>query len=147
MSACIYPGHKPPDRTGFGRTASPTTFTRENPGFPRVIGHSRPLSLSLSTYGFGLLPTRASASNVSRNTEIKLYDEMDRWKWVCPRGHRSWEPTNNHFWCAECARAHEVDGVFHELRNRKTGELVERENLTLVTPAGPFHDPRPEGSA
>jgi hypothetical protein len=35
---------------------------------------------------------------------IKLEEEMDRWAWTCPAGHRSWRPTNNHFWCQQCVR-------------------------------------------
>ncbi len=29
--------------------------------------------------------------------EIHVEDELDRWKWSCPNGHRSWEPTNHRF--------------------------------------------------
>ncbi|WP_128478359.1 hypothetical protein [Halorussus pelagicus] len=82
--------------------------------------------------------------------EIRLEDESDRWKWVCPNGHRNWEPTNNHFWCPSCARHLGADGVFHGLRNKATGEVYERDNLRLLTPAGPYQDLRSdhrEGSA
>lgn len=77
-----------------------------------------------------------------RRTVIELDDEIDRWKWVCPRGHRSWEPTNHHFWCADCARTYDVDGAFHRLRNAATGELLERDEIVLMTPAGPYRDRR-----
>lgn len=77
-----------------------------------------------------------------RKTTIHTDDETDRWRWVCPRGHRSWEPTNNHFWCAECARtwAHndDLDPEFDELRNKRTGEAKRRDEIRLVTPAGPY---------
>jgi 5-methylcytosine-specific restriction endonuclease McrA len=69
---------------------------------------------------------------------IALDDKTDRWKWVCPRGHRSWEPTNHHFWCQKCARRDGSDGVFHKLRNRATGNLRERDELELKTPHGPY---------
>ncbi|WP_135828944.1 hypothetical protein [Halorussus halobius] len=72
--------------------------------------------------------------------EIRLEDETDRWRWVCPRGHRTWEPTNNHFWCQSCSRQRGVDGEFSKLRNKATGEVFEREDLRLVTPAGPYPD-------
>ncbi|AUV81208.1 hypothetical protein C2R22_05655 [Salinigranum rubrum] len=71
---------------------------------------------------------------------IELDDEVDRWKWVCPKGHRSWEPTNHHFWCAKCASHYEADGVFHQLRNLATGDLYERDEVELQTPAGPYSD-------
>ena len=69
---------------------------------------------------------------------VRIESRSDRWRFVCPRGHRSWEPTNHHFWCATCARTDGVDGSFHELRDRKTGELREREHVRLVTPTGPY---------
>jgi len=74
--------------------------------------------------------------------EIQLADRTDRWRFVCPRGHRSWEPTNHHFWCQKCARNYsdDVDPEFHELHDRKTGETVPRDRLILrndeLQPAG-----------
>ena len=81
-------------------------------------------------------------------TTVNLDDELDRWRWACPRGHRGWEATNNHFWCAECASwADEaVDPEFDELHDRKTGRTVPREELRLLTRAGPYDTLR-EGSA
>jgi hypothetical protein len=84
------------------------------------------------------------------SVRIRLEDETDRWKWVCPNGHRNWEPTNNHFWCQTCARHPEADGEFSELRDKTTGEVHDRDNLELLTPAGPYQDLRSdhrEGSA
>jgi predicted nucleic acid-binding Zn ribbon protein len=84
-----------------------------------------------------------------RKTTIHLDDEADRWRWVCPRGHRSWEPTNNHFWCAKCARQWDHGGEFspefHELRDKRSGETKTRDEIRLVTPAGPYE--HREGSA
>lgn len=78
---------------------------------------------------------------------IHLEDETDRWKWVCPNGHRNWEPTNHHFWCQTCARKQDADGEFHELRNKATDEIRDRDELELLTPAGPYQDVHREGSA
>lgn len=76
-----------------------------------------------------------------RRERIELDSERDRWKWTCPRGHRSWEPTNDHFWCKRCAAGHDdADPVFRRLKNRATGEVVPREELVLVPPAGPSRD-------
>jgi hypothetical protein len=69
---------------------------------------------------------------------VHLTDEMDRWRFTCPRRHRSWEPTNHHFWCKQCAQADGLDGVFHELRDRRTGELIGREDVRLVCETGPY---------
>jgi len=81
---------------------------------------------------------------------VHLEEETDRWKWVCPNGHRNWEPTNEHFWCQTCARQRDADGVCHQLRNKRTGTVHDRDDLRLVTPAGPYQDLRSdhrEGSA
>ena len=82
-------------------------------------------------------------------TTIDLDDEIDRWKWVCPRGHRSWEATNHNFWCAECARTYagdDYDPEFDELHNLATNETVHRDDLRLLTRVGPYDTLR-EGSA
>jgi hypothetical protein len=77
---------------------------------------------------------------MSGMTTVRIEDEYDRWRFVCPNGHRSWEPTNNHFWCHACARTAEVDGVFHELHDKQTGDLVARDRIELVTPGGPYEE-------
>ena len=70
-------------------------------------------------------------------TEIDLTDEVDRWRYTCPHGHREWEPTNHHFWCAACGRA-DVAATFDTLRDRKTGRELAREDIRLVDPTGPY---------
>ncbi|WP_425601439.1 hypothetical protein [Halorubrum salinum] len=69
---------------------------------------------------------------------VRIEDRQDRWRYVCPRGHRSWEPTNHHFWCQKCASSDDADGVFYALSDRKTGALLSRERVRLVTPLGPY---------
>ncbi|ADQ68468.1 hypothetical protein C499_08592 [Halogeometricum borinquense DSM 11551] len=75
-------------------------------------------------------------------TTIELEDDVDRWRYVCPRGHRDWEPTNNHFWCAACARTYhdDIDPEFQELRDRRDGEPLSRDEVRLMTPAGPYRE-------
>jgi Fe2+ or Zn2+ uptake regulation protein len=69
---------------------------------------------------------------------VRIEDRTDRWRFTCPRGHRSWEPTNHHFWCQQCARVEGVDGVFYELRDRKSGGCFEREQVRLLVACGPY---------
>lgn len=73
---------------------------------------------------------------------INLDDRTDRWRYRCPHGHNSWEPTNNHFWCQQCARAvdhdDEVDPSFHYLYDQRTDEKLERDDLRLLTDAGAY---------
>jgi len=79
-----------------------------------------------------------SQSDMSKKTTVRIENRQDRWRFVCPRGHRTWEPTNHHFWCQTCARAEGVDGVFYHLRDRRTGREYERENVQLLTASGPY---------
>jgi hypothetical protein len=113
--------------------------THQNQGLSRLV------SLSLRARIRIFIPEFINPECVTE--EIHLEDETDRWRWVCPSGHRSWEPTNHHFWCANCARNSEADGVFYELRNKATGEVHDREQIRLLTPAGPYQDVHQEGSA
>jgi len=79
---------------------------------------------------------------------VRLDDRRHRWRFVCPREHRSWEPTNHHFWCKKCASHSEVDGVFYELVDRKTGKELSRTEVQLLTDFGPYdRDLDQEGTA
>jgi len=73
---------------------------------------------------------------------IDLDESADRWRFVCPRGHRDWEPTNYHFWCAACARslADDVDPEFDELKDKKTGRTLGRSEVRLKTKVGDYVD-------
>ena len=71
-------------------------------------------------------------------TVINLDDEHDRRKWRCPRGHMSWEPTNNHFWCSKCANSWDVDPEFDQLANDATGDTLERDEVQLITEMGNY---------
>jgi hypothetical protein len=62
---------------------------------------------------------------------ITLTDCIDRWRYTCPRGHRSWEPTNSHFWCQQCARTHDTEPTFAQLRDRKNDRRVDRAQIDL----------------
>lgn len=74
--------------------------------------------------------------------EIHLEKETDRWRYTCPAGHRDWEPTNYHFWCAACARSHDprVDPSFHYLVDARTGAELAREDVDLIEPDGTFEE-------
>lgn len=84
-----------------------------------------------------LTPVRQSESMPPKEV-VRIEDRQDRWRFVCPRGHRSWEPTNHHFWCQNCAASDDYDGVFQTLRDRKTGAELPRDRVRLVTPVGPY---------
>ena len=109
------------------------TARRLNAGGTNVPIHFHHAALGHPLY----TPVKLSRLRMGREI-VEIEDRMDRWRYVCPRGHRSWEPTNHHFWCQQCAAAEEVDGVFHELRDRYSGKMFEREEVQLLTEAGPY---------
>jgi hypothetical protein len=78
--------------------------------------------------------------------EVNLDDETDRWRWCCPNGHRNRQATNHHFWCEQCARRHDAAGEFQE-RHDRAERTVGREELTLLTEAGPYREVYGRGGA
>jgi len=74
-----------------------------------------------------------------RTRRIELDDDIDRLRYRCPKGHTSWEPTNNHFWCATCARR-DADAAFTHLVDHKTREEIPRSEITLVSEMGEYDD-------
>lgn len=93
----------------------------------------RRLSLSLSGFDPSLLLWVSSPRSAMSGTlvTIDLDDDLDRWRYTCPNGHRSWEPTNQHFWCSKCSQTWDVDPEFWELRDRKTDEQIHRDRVGL----------------
>lgn len=50
---------------------------------------------------------------MSTAVEIDENDTLDRYRYLCPNGHTNWERTNNHFWCATCAKSWNTDPEFN----------------------------------
>ncbi len=42
---------------------------------------------------------------------VTIEERTDRWRFRCPNGHTTWEPTTHHVWCHTCARMDRTDGV------------------------------------
>lgn len=65
-------------------------------------------------------------------------------RWECPAGHSSWERVNSHIVCHACIQERhqnpEVDPEWHQLRDKKTGELVDFAELKGEWP--PFTEVR-----
>lgn len=114
------------------------TFTRERPDFPGTGPRWLYFHFHHTDKDSSLYPPVRQSPVMPR--EVQLHDESDRWRYVCPRGHRSWEPTNDHFWCKSCARRHGTDPVFHELHDRQDDRRLDRDEVVLQTPAGPYEE-------
>lgn len=76
---------------------------------------------------------KAGGRPIVMTTTQVICDEnrTDRWQFTCPRGHRTWEAAQNHFWCQRCASTKDVDGRFHQLRDKVSGERLSREEVVL----------------
>lgn len=75
---------------------------------------------------------------MSNRATVRIENQRDRWRFTCPNGHRSWEPTNDHFYCQQCYKLGGVEPAFEQLRDRKTGRLLHRTEVQLLTEAGPY---------
>ena len=71
--------------------------------------------------------------------EHKITSHPEKWRYGCPtpREHTNWFPINGHFRCHGCAelRAAGEDSIepeFDELRDKKTGELIPRSEISLA---------------
>ena len=63
--------------------------------------------------------------------KIALQNRQHRARYRCPNGHSRWESTNGHWWCQSCARHWDVDPSFTELIDKKTNEVLQRDEVTL----------------
>lgn len=79
-------------------------------------------------------PTRRHRSRMP--VTINVDDKVQVWEWTCPRGHRNWEPTNFHFWCAACARSHDANPSFDRIRSARDGRELSRAEIELVNRTG-----------
>ncbi|WP_410764916.1 hypothetical protein [Haloferax sp. DFSO60] len=70
---------------------------------------------------------------MSNTQVIRVENRTDRWRFTCPREHRTWEAASDHFWCQRCASAKDVDAKFYELKDKVSGELLSREEVVLQT--------------
>lgn len=70
-------------------------------------------------------------SDVRRTIDTDV--ALERWRYICPNGHTSWEATLNQFWCHKCARnVSKSDGTFEYVTDRKTGDTLRRSEIKLT---------------
>lgn len=64
-----------------------------------------------------------------------IRSRAEKWRFECPAGHNDWRVWNGVFACNTCqkhrAAGEDVDPVFEELRDRKTGERVSRDQVRM----------------
>jgi phage FluMu gp28-like protein len=82
------------------------------------------------------LATDGSSLDDTRRVRIDRSQAYERYRYVCPRGHTDWHPTNSHVWCKGCRRQFEagedVDPEYYEILDKKTGETIPYAAVELV---------------
>lgn len=69
--------------------------------------------------------TNVRASTDDEPVVIDTTDPASRWRYSCPNGHTTIEPTNGGAWCQSCANNPGISDPHHnELVDKRTGETV-----------------------
>jgi len=72
-----------------------------------------------------LLTDGSSVRDAPARVTIDIREESTRWRYGCPHGHTTVEPTNGGVWCRSCSRAADIDDPHHhELLDKQTGETI-----------------------
>lgn len=80
----------------------------------------------------------AQTRGVQSTTEVVIdrSDDLDRFRFTCPRGHTTWDRTNNHIWCPSCRREGEhgadVDPEWYVVYDKQREEKIPWEQVTLA---------------
>lgn len=65
--------------------------------------------------------------------EIDTTDPGVKWRYTCPREHRTFEPTNGGIWCRACEMDDGIDRAhYHTIRDQREGELIDFDRVRLV---------------
>lgn len=71
-----------------------------------------------------------------KRVRIDRTDAVDRYRFVCPAGHTSWDRTNSHGWCETCANAAkqgaDVEPEFWEIYDKREDVLIPYERIDFV---------------
>lgn len=66
---------------------------------------------------------------------IDTSDDLDVWRFRCPNGHTSWEPTNGGIYCHSCSQvlSHTPDEnpQHHTILDQRTGQEIPWSRVTL----------------
>jgi len=93
-----------------------------------------------SGIGFPFIPP---ASNLLTEMSEEMHvvtSTHEKWRYECPNGepgegHTNWFPINGVFRCKGCSELRkknpDIDPEYEELRDKKTGEIIPREQITL----------------
>lgn len=67
----------------------------------------------------------SSPRDAPSRVTIDTADPASRWRYSCPHGHTTLDPTNGGVWCQSCANNHDIeDPHHHAILDKRTGERV-----------------------
>ena len=110
----------------------------DRPRSPRTLSHSL-RSWNRFIREPIVVKTGMSGETSSRPcVRIDRSDVLDRYRFVCPNGHTTWERTNSHAWCESCANAAQqgadVEPEFYEIHDKRTGESIPYSAIEFAGP-------------
>jgi hypothetical protein len=76
--------------------------------------------------GIALRADGSSSADTQDIIIVNRDDDADRWRYRCPNGHATFEPTNSHIWCKQCAEMDDAgEGPeYWEVRDMRTNERI-----------------------
>lgn len=63
--------------------------------------------------GVRLLTDGSSIRDAPQRVIIDVRKASTKWRYGCPHGHTTIEPTNGGIWCRSCSRAADIDDPHH----------------------------------
>lgn len=81
-----------------------------------------------------ILADGSAQADAPTRVRIDRADDLDRWRYRCPNGHTTWEPTNNHLWCHKCSQLADADEgpEYYEILDARTDERIPWSAVELV---------------
>ena len=72
-----------------------------------------------------LVADGSSVEDRHPTVEIDMSSSTTRWRYGCPHGHTTIEPTNGGIWCRGCSQAVDIDDPHHhEVIDKQSGEEI-----------------------
>jgi len=82
------------------------------------------------------MPAQARDAQPAPEVVIDRRDALDRYRFTCPRGHTTWDRTNNHIWCGSCRQEGEhgadVDPEWYVVYDNKEDREIPWAQVTLA---------------
>lgn len=76
---------------------------------------------------------RTQPQNDANEIVIDTSDESIKWRYTCPHGHLTYEPTNGGIWCRACDHDDEIDEAHHHaIKDKSKDKLIDFDRIILT---------------